>query len=319
MKKIDKESIQLISRHSNISQQGIDRALKENIYNDQKSWQKFIQLFLMTLGIGFTVSGIIFFFAYNWANLDKFVKIGLTQGLLIVLVACVLFSKLSLNLKNIILCGASLLVGALFAVFGQIYQTGANAYDFFLAWTIFITLWTIISNFTPLWLIFLILLNTTFVLYTQQVATDWSWEVINITLLLINTSALILSLLIAKNKPEIKVEKWFIYTLAIAVVSISTFGICSAIFDNYYQDSNTIFITLSVILYALGIWFGIKERSIFYIALIPTSLIIIVASFLFSTSTDEGMFLLVGAFIIGSITVMVKTILILQKKWNHES
>lgn len=319
MKKIDKESIQLISRHSNISHQGIDRALKENIYNDQKSWQKFTQLFLMTLGIGFTVSGIIFFFAYNWANLDKFVKIGLTQGLLIVLIACVLFSKLSLNLKNIILCGASLLVGALFAVFGQIYQTGANAYDFFLAWTIFITLWTIISNYAPLWMIFLVLVNTTFVLYTQQVATDWSWVVINITLLLINTVAVISTLIIAKIKPEIKIEKWFIYTLAIAVVSISTFGICAVIFDDDYQDSNTILIILSAVLYAFGIWFGIKEKAVFYIALIPASLIIIIASFLFSTSTDAGMFLLVGAFIIGSITFMVKTILNLQKTWNHES
>lgn len=319
MKKIDKESIQLISRHSNISPQEIDRALKENVYNDQRSWQKFTQLFLMTLGIGFTVSGIIFFFAYNWANLDKFVKIGLTQGLLIVLIACVLFSKLSLNLKNIILCGASLLVGALFAIFGQIYQTGANAYDFFLAWTIFITLWTIISNFAPLWLIFLILVNTTFVLYTQQVATDWSWNVINIALLLINTIALISTLIIPKINPEIKMEKWFIYTLAIAVVSISTFGLCGVIFDGYYQDSNIIIIVISAILYAFGIWFGIKEKAIFYIAIIPASLIIIITSYLFSTSTDEGMFFLVGAFIIGSITLMVKTILNLQKKWNHES
>lgn len=319
MKKIDKESIQLISRHSNISQQGIDRALKENVYNDQKSWQKFIQFFLMTLGVGFSVSGIIFFFAYNWANLDKFVKIGLIQGLLIVLVAVVLFSKLSLNLKNIILCGTSLLVGALFAVFGQIYQTGANAYDFFLAWTIFISLWTIISNFAPLWLIFLILVNTTFVLYTQQVATDWSWRPVTISLLLINSIALVSSIFISKTKPEITVKKWFIYILAIAVISIATFGLCGAIVDNYYQESNTVIIILSILIYALGIWFGIKEKEIFYIAIIPTSLIIVISTFIFSTSTDSEAFFSVGIFIIASITFMVKVILNLQKKWKHES
>ena len=166
---IQREDIHIISRHSNLTEHEVEKSLHEHAYSDKKMWQKFLQLFILSLGIGFTVSGIIFFFAYNWADLHKFVKIGIVEGLLIATILVMLITKTTDNIKNIILTGASVLVGVLFAVFGQIYQTGANAYDFFLGWTIFITLWVLISNFASLWLVYRVLINSTFVFYSQQV------------------------------------------------------------------------------------------------------------------------------------------------------
>lgn len=124
--------------------------LQKNVYADSTQWRHFLNLLLPALGIAFIVSGIIFFFAYNWADLNKFVKLGMIEGTLIVAIALVLFTRWSLPVKQIILTGAAFLVGALFAVYGQIYQTGANAYDFFLGWTIFVTLWAIVSGYPPL-------------------------------------------------------------------------------------------------------------------------------------------------------------------------
>ena len=139
--KIQREDIHIISRHSNLTEQAIERVLKENVYNDKEMWKKFLRLFFITLGIGFTTAGIIFFFAYNWADLNKFIKLGLTEVLIIATTIIVLLPKIKSSTRNIILTGSSFLVGVLFAVFGQIYQTGADAYDFFSAWTVFITLW----------------------------------------------------------------------------------------------------------------------------------------------------------------------------------
>ena len=116
----------------------------------KEAWQKFFRLFFISLGVGFTVSGIVFFFAYNWADLNKFIKIGLIEALIITTISLVLFLRININTRNIILTGASVLVGVLFAVFGQIYQTGANAYDFFLVWTIFVTLWVVGNYSAPL-------------------------------------------------------------------------------------------------------------------------------------------------------------------------
>lgn len=107
MKNIQREDVYIISRHSNLTEPSIDRILKANIFNNKETWQKFFKLFFITLGIGFTVAGIIFFFAYNWADLHKFTKIGLTEELIIVTTSFVLFPKINTNIKNIILTGAA--------------------------------------------------------------------------------------------------------------------------------------------------------------------------------------------------------------------
>lgn len=158
--KITRSLLHIVSRFSNWQATDLETSFRENdIYANQNDWSKFIKTFLMSLGIAFLVSGVIFFFAYNWASLHKFIKLGLVQVLLIAMVCVAVFSKLDKNVKGIILLGAGMLVGALFAVFGQIYQTGANAYDFFFGWTVFIALWVFVSNFGSMWLLFLALIN----------------------------------------------------------------------------------------------------------------------------------------------------------------
>jgi uncharacterized membrane protein len=59
----------------------------------------------------------------------------------------------------------SLLVGALLALTGQVYQTGADSYLLFGWWAALITPWVIVGRFTPLWLLWLALLNLTVYLY----------------------------------------------------------------------------------------------------------------------------------------------------------
>ncbi|WP_336528650.1 hypothetical protein [Bacteroides acidifaciens] len=38
---------------------------RQALYANKKEWNRFLSIFLLAAGIGFTVSGIIFFFAYN--------------------------------------------------------------------------------------------------------------------------------------------------------------------------------------------------------------------------------------------------------------
>lgn len=308
MKNIQREDIQIISRHSNLTEQGVERVLINNIYNDKESWQKFFRLFIISLGVGFTVAGIVFFFAYNWADLHKFVKIGLTQGILIAATIVALLPKINDNIRNVILTGASVLVGVLFAVFGQIYQTGANAYDFFLAWTVFVTIWVLVSKFSTLWLLYLVLINTTFILYSQQVAKDWSEVFICFLLFIINTTVFISTIYFNKKKTP----NWFLNTVALASISYAIIGIVIGIFDKY-QITFPILILLTALVFALGIWHGLKTKSGFYLSVIPFSLIIIVSALLIKISDGEMMFLLV-LFIIGSVTLTIKNLINIQKK-----
>ena len=317
MKNIQREDIQIISRHSTLSEKGIEKVLKESIYNDREAWQKFLSLFFISLGIGFMVSGIVFFFAYNWDDLHKFTKIGLTEVLIIATTSLVFFSKINTNIRNIILTGAAVLVGVLFAIFGQIYQTGADAYDFFLTWTVFVTLWVIVSNFAPLWLLYLILINITLILYSEQVAKDWSEVFIFNLLLIINTTALITAILLSKFKKLVSVPNWFLNIMALTSISYATIGIIIGIFDKY-QIAFLVLILTTVIVFALGIWYGLKIKSGFYLSVIPFSLIIIVSALLIKISDGEMMFLLISLFIVISVTLVIKNLINIQKKWANE-
>ncbi len=317
MEKIQREDIHIIGRYSDLTEKGIDKALKENVYNGKESWQKFFQLLFISLGAGFTLSGIIFFFAYNWVDLHKFIKIGIAEGLLILATMMALRPKINITIRNIILTGASVLVGVLFAVYGQIYQTGANAYDFFLGWTVFVTLWVAISNFAPLWLLYIVLINTTFILYSQQVAKDWSEISIITSLFIFNTIALISAIVFSKYKKETHIPNWFLNTVALSCIVYATNGIVFGIFDRY-ESTFIVLLLITSATFALGIWYGLKTKSGFYLAAIPFSLIVIVSALLFKVSTELVMFLFVSIFVVASITLIIKKLIEFQKKWKDE-
>ncbi|MGJ8743372.1 DUF2157 domain-containing protein [Polaribacter sp.] len=312
--KIEREDIQIISRHSNWSEKSINHVYKEKIYSTKESWLKFLNLLFISLGVGFTTVGILFFFAYNWTELHKFIKIGLIESLIVSITLIALFSKLKLDLKKILLTSASILVGVLFAVFGQIYQTGANAYDFFLGWTIAITLWVTVSNFAPLWLVFIVLVNTTFILYWQQVAHNWSEVFVFSVLFIINLCFLLIPFFGKKLNKELKQPIWFSNFIALGCVSYSTMGISFGLFSKQ-QTSLFVLIIITLVFYTLGIRYGLKAKKAFYLSIIPFSCIIIITAFLIKLSNDAGMFFIISIFVIVSVTYVIKALIDLQKKW----
>jgi uncharacterized membrane protein len=314
---INREDIHIIARHSNLKGTEVAKFLKQNVYNDVEEWKKFLRLFLLALGVSFTLAGIIFFFAYNWSSMHRFAKLGMMQGLIVVTTLIMLFSRFSPIVKNILLTGASVLVGVLFAVFGQIYQTGANAYDFFLGWTLFITIWVLLSGFPSLWLIYITLVNTTFILYTQQVVQGWS-DAISVTILFLGNAFILTGfILLAKYRKDINLPLWFTNTLALATVSFSTIGICMGIFD--FEPAYFILMISAAILYAAGLKYGLDYKRAFYLSIIPFSLIIIISALLIKVFKEELVFLVNSVFIVASVTYLIMKLVSLQKKWAHET
>lgn len=317
--KLQKEDIYLVGRHGNLSEKHIEKLLDENVYADKYAWQQFLKLFLFSLGVGFTAAGIVFFFAYNWADIHKFIKLGIIEIAILLLTGIILYSKASALTKNIILTGLSIVVGVMFAVFGQVYQTGANAYDFFLGWTLCILLWVIVSSFAPLWLLFLTLVNTTFILYSNQVANGWSFIFVTGCLFYFNTMVLLASMIIAYKKPALRMPKWFQNVLSLACIAFSTISIVVGVFEEF-QVVWLITLLIAGAVYTAGIMYGLKLKSGFYLAITSFSTIIIISAFLIDMTDDEpiGVFLLVSVFIIVSVTLVIKGLLNLQKKWSHE-
>jgi len=139
---------------------------------DREKWERFLSILLLVLGSGFIISGIFFFFAFNWADLHPFAKLGLLQVVVLVAVGLAYWRGLDNLSGKIALGAASLFVGALIAVYGQIYQTGADSYQLFLTWALLIIGWVLIGKFTPLWFTWVLLLDLSLIFYWIQIFGD---------------------------------------------------------------------------------------------------------------------------------------------------
>ncbi|MEH6305808.1 DUF2157 domain-containing protein [Olivibacter sp. CPCC 100613] len=318
MKNMEREDIHLISRHSTLSQKGIAKALREKVYPTSESWFKFLKLFFFVFGIGFSLLGIVFFFAYNWTALHKFVKLGLVEGLIIITMIIALLPQIDKRTRNLMITGCSLLIGVLFALFGQIYQTGANAYDFFLAWTLFITLWVLVTDFSPLWLLYFLLINTTLILYQQQVAADWSVTWLFTLLFLINGTVLITSTLIQRFRiGNLNIPIYFLNIMALATVTFATSGLIGYIFQFDWRESSLLILSYTPAFLG-GIYYGIKIKSGFYLSVLPFSLIVLISALLVKISENEWMFLLISIFIMASATLVVRNLIHMHKEQPYE-
>lgn len=139
-----------------------------NAIPDRRAWVRFLDYVLLVLGALFLVSGLFFFIAYNWEELPRMARFGTVGGALLLAVAIAHGAGLQRLAGKVALMVAALLVGALLAVFGQEYQSGADSYTLFAYWAALVAGWVIIGRFDLLWIGWLALLNVALLLFWQQ-------------------------------------------------------------------------------------------------------------------------------------------------------
>lgn len=123
---------------------------------DHAFWTRWAGRALLALGVAHVLAGVLFFFAYNWADMPAMAKFAVVEaGILACLVGAWL-SGIDRPVGQSLLIGASVLTGVLLAVIGQVYQTGADAYELFAAWTVLILPWTLASRSAAHWLVWLV-------------------------------------------------------------------------------------------------------------------------------------------------------------------
>ena len=104
-------------------------------------------------------AGLIFFFAYNWAELHRFVRIGIALAALAACVGTAGFCAPFGTAYRAALLGASLCLGALLALIGQIYQSGADVWELFVAWAALMTPFALLARSSGSWALWLLVAN----------------------------------------------------------------------------------------------------------------------------------------------------------------
>ncbi len=249
------------------------------------NWYLWSRRMLLFLGAALILAGIVFFFAYNWADMHKFLKFGVIEAGMIGCVIGVYYLGLEKLSGKILLLSASVLTGVLMAVFGQTYQTGADPYELFISWAVLILGWAIISDFAALWIVWLIILNTGVILYWDQVGKpvyEINSQYLFLFLAGLNSTALALREWGVKVGRKWLGGEWLRICLFSAIIIFLTIPLVGVIIDLKYFESPNI---LTCFFWITGIVAGfccyrIKIKDINQLALIILDVCFIILFFI---------------------------------------
>ena len=200
------------------------------------SWQRYLNLLFLLLTVGFLTSGVITLIA---ANLDYFSDLAKIYGLQTLLVVTVVLGiycfiresrrqateKLKWKTYSLFFV-VSVLIGGLFALVGQTYQTGADVWQLFAVWTLcqlpFLLLFPNVASA----LLFAATANVAFYLFNEQNAYNSMCYAV-----LINAGLLVISELFSKAFHD---QHWRILPKVFLVLTFaSLFGLI-VIYDVYF-------------------------------------------------------------------------------------
>jgi uncharacterized membrane protein len=271
---------------------------------DASEWRRFVSALLLWLGALLFAAGVIFFFAYNWHALGRFAKFGIVEGLLAVSVAAAWIAGPDRAAGKASLLLASLLTGALLALIGQTYQTGADTFELFAWWAVLILPWTIAARTPALWMLLVALLNLAVTFYFMAfrgffgLFGNEAWLVWALAAL--DTLALIAWEVAAWRGYSWMQERWPARLIAVASGTAVTFLGIWGIFES--SDVGAFAIPAYFAwLVAAYMYYRRQARDLFVLAGGVLSLIVFVTSLLshfMLRHVDAGSLLLIGVIVI---------------------
>src|SRR5882672_3498117 len=131
----------------------------------RRDWRDFLDRLLLWSGAVALAAAVVFFIAHNWNDLGKYAKFGLVEVLLVAAVLAYWRLGTERASGKASLLVAAILLGALLALFGQTYQTGADTWELFANWAGLMLPWVVIGRFAGLWMLWIAILNTAIVFY----------------------------------------------------------------------------------------------------------------------------------------------------------
>ncbi|MFW5966256.1 MAG: DUF2157 domain-containing protein, partial [Persicimonas sp.] len=133
--------------------------------DDRRLWASRLLLFL---GVAVGLAGVICFFAFNWDDLSGLAKLGIVQVGFVGCVVGATLTSIDSTTSRTLLVAAAVLIGVFLAVYGQTYQTGADPWELFVAWSALMTPLVILSRTQAGWAVFFGVATTGAVLLLEQ-------------------------------------------------------------------------------------------------------------------------------------------------------
>jgi uncharacterized membrane protein len=291
-------------------------------------WARFVSRTLLLLGALLVVSGVVDFFAFNWAKLPAWAKLGGLE-LLVALAALSAVRKTSSPLgRQVSLLVASLLVGPLLGVYGQTYQTGADPFELFLGWAALILPWTALAGLPSLWLVFVVVLDLGLVLGIEQTGARWlhgDGLLAPLVIFGVHAAATITYEVLARRGVPGAQERWWPRLLTASGLTALLGPALLFVFDKHSDRAALVgMILMGVTLVGIRVYYLERKRDLFQIVAAIGCLITLTSTALGRIIVEEmrlnalGM-LIVGFAVVGQVAMAASWLRRLGSSHEEES
>ena len=283
-----------------------DALLLAGVTPSAMQWRAFLDRLLLWMGIAALAAAMVFFVAANWDALGRFGKFALVEGAIVLALATCIWRGLDAPAGRASLVAAALLTGALFALVGQVYQTGADTFELFAVWAVVIFAWVMLGCQPALWVIWLVLVNVAIALYYSTfggfLGVVFSPPAALWVLFIVDTAALIVWEALAQSGVRWLDVRWAPRVLAVASGTAITFLALWSIFEHWRSDG---WHMLPYALWIAAAYWAYRVRSVdlFILAGAVLSLVVVISLGLgraLSGMHDAGGFLFIALVLIAS-------------------
>jgi hypothetical protein len=277
-----------------------------SVLRDGAFWKAWASRALLAIAVGHILSGIIFFFAFNWNDLSGMAKFGIVGGAILACLLAWMIARLDSPAGQAFGIGATVLVGVMFAVLGQVYQTPAMIHTPFVFWAVLTLPFALASRNLAHWTVWLVILTVAVTTYANsglRLADEHcAANILNIAVSAgIAVGLMFLDKIITPRLAWARAE-WFRVLLVLGVIGFALVGFT----ESFWGDGDPLWVLALVILCGLLIYLYLKNPSLATLALASFGLFTLVAQFGFKLFQDfsegTGTFLLVFIWL-GGLTI----------------
>jgi uncharacterized membrane protein len=305
-----------------------------------RDWRAFATTLLHAAGLGALGAGVIFFVAANWQALGVLGRFALLQAALVLAVGIAWWRPPPASAGTAALIVATLLTGALLALFGQSYQTGADVHELFFTWALLALPFALAGISGALWALWWSVLNVGLALLCGWVGTEhFFWRVLDghgagrAALLMlpcvVNLLAAGAFLALRSTRWHTAAPVWLVRALAAAGFVYGTAASISVVLDGMWRGGDhampehgvAVITGFAAIAAAIGIATWRRKRDVFPMALIAASAIAVTTTWIARSLrfNDLGAFFLIAFWLVATSTAAGALLMHWSRRWPAAS
>jgi uncharacterized membrane protein len=315
-----------IAGHYSLDSAGVDALLElAEARPAAGASHRFLARMMRIGGILSLAAGVVFFVAANWSKFAVFGRFALLE---LILVACAVVALLKpppANVGRAALFLGFITTGALLALFGQTYQTGADVYELFLSWALLGLPIAILANWSVASAAWLLVLNTALALYfgwTPAGGLFWTlfatWHFNPANFLV---AALWLNVILWLGFERANLAAVPDWARRIAIFFAFVFGTWVGILCVVEHDVSAWVLPGLVAAMMLTAWQTLRTRTdIFPLAAVMATFVIVSMVWLADVTNfkDEGVLLMMALWLIGCSTLAGRILAVTARQWREE-